>query len=269
MLRDSVTIKHAATRLANGLRLHYTRAGDAAGIPLIMLHGYSDSAFSFSELLPLLAPSATLYALDQRGHGDSDRPADNYTMPVFAADVIGFMDAMQLSQAILVGHSMGSFVALETALRAPNRVAGLALLGSAADPRRLNGAAELQQAVDELRDPVPPDFVEEFQTSTAFQPLDDAFLAQVIQESLKLPARVWQAALRGLLSADYRERLALISAPTLLLWGEQDSIFFRSEQAALLAGITGSRLQIYPDTGHAIHWERPEQVAQELRDFIK
>jgi non-heme chloroperoxidase len=266
---SQVTATHSADAvLANGIRLRYLEAGDPAGHPVIMPHGYSDSSFSFSPIIPLLGAEYRLFALDQRGHGDSDRPEGGYRMSDFAADVVAFMDALELPRATLVGHSMGTFVALEVALSAPQRVAGLALIDSApaaGTPTLL----EVDALVAPLRDPVPLDFVREFQASTAYEPLPSDFLDQVVAESLKLPARVWQAAMAGLIAADNRDRLGQIQAPVLLLWGEQDGMFVRADQEALLAGLAQATLTTYPDTGHAPHWERPAQVAQDLRGFLR
>ena len=67
--------RFADVRLSTGVRLRYAEAGDPAAPPVILLHGYTDSWFSWSRVLPPLAARHRVYALDQRGHGDSDRPA--------------------------------------------------------------------------------------------------------------------------------------------------------------------------------------------------
>ncbi len=120
--------------LANGVRLNYVHSGPREGPAVIMLHGITDSAFSFSRVLPLLPPELRVIVIDQRGHGDSDRPADGYTMDDFAGDVLGLMDVLGIARATLVGHSMGSFVARRAAERAPERVTRLVLLGTALTP---------------------------------------------------------------------------------------------------------------------------------------
>lgn len=269
MARQIVSARPAELALATGVRLRYLAAGDPAGPPVIMLHGYTDSSFSFSPVLPLLPRSWHLLALDQRGHGDSGRPQAGYAMADFAADVLAFADALDLPRAVLVGHSMGALVALETALRAPERVAGLALLGGGPAMHHLPVISELKEAVDALGDPVPYGFAEEFQASTTCQPMAPEFLSAVVEESLKLPARVWRAALDGQVGADFTVRLPRIAAPALLLWGEQDTIFGRAEQEALCRGLARAELRAYPETGHAIHWERPGRVASDLRAFVE
>jgi non-heme chloroperoxidase len=260
-------LRFADTRLASGVRLRYAEQGDPSGQPIIMLHGLTDSWFSFSRILPDMPASYHIYALDLRGHGGSDRPALGYTMADFAADVISFMDTMELPRATLVGHSMGSLIAQQVALAAPRRVARLALLGAAANAH-ISDLLEFQQAVDALVDPVPVEFAREFQVSTIYHPLPDDFLNQAVAESLKLPAYVWRGALAGCLAVDFTPNLAQIQAPALLLRGDQDAIFPRAGQDALVTGLARAVLRVYHQTGHAIHWERPEQVVQDLKDFI-
>jgi pimeloyl-ACP methyl ester carboxylesterase len=91
----------------------------------------------------------------------------------------------------------------------------------------------------------------------------------VVAESLKLPVRVWQAVIDGVNRFDDRADLGRISAPTLLLWGEQDAYFSLAEQERLAAAIHGARLVTYPETGHSPHWEHPEQVALDIAAFIR
>ena len=120
----------------------------------------------------------------------------------------------------------------------------------------------------ELTDPVPPEFVREFQASTAYVPLPEAFFERVVAESLKLPARVWPSVLDPVLAFDDAADLRRISAPTLLICGEQDAWVPRTGQERLANMIPGARLTVYPETGHAVHWERPERVAADLEAFI-
>ena len=147
------SLRFADVRLTTGVRLRYAEQGNPDGHPLILLHGYTDSWFSFSRALPYFDPSYHVYLLDQRGHGDSERPASGYTFPDFAADVIAFMDAKGITRATLVGHSMGSLVAQGVALAAPERVERLVLIGSATTVRN-EAVLEFQQAVEKLVEPV-------------------------------------------------------------------------------------------------------------------
>lgn len=267
MHHQASPLRFADAHLRTGVRLHYAEQGDPGDDPIIMLHGYTDSWFSFSRVLTSLAATYHTYALDQRGHGDSERPASGYTMPDLASDVIAFMDAVGVPSAILIGHSMGSLVALEVALTAPWRVKHLGLLGSGTNLRS-KGMLELQQAVEALDDPVPAEFAREFQVSTIYHPVPDDFLDRAVAESLKVPAHVWRAALAGQLAVDYMPHLDRIQTPALILRGDQDTVFPRDAQDSLVAGLKTAVSKVYPQTGHALHWERPEQFVNDLKDFI-
>jgi pimeloyl-ACP methyl ester carboxylesterase len=268
MNHRALLLRFAYVTLTTGLRLHYAVQGHSNGHPIILLHGYTDSWFSFSRVLPRLPTSYRVYALDQRGHGDSDRPANGYGMRHLAADVLAFMDAMELAQASVVGHSMGSLVALELALAAPDRVARLVLAGSGTTLRN-DGIFGLQQAVDAIEDPVPATFAREFQLSTIHHPVPDDFLATAVGESLKLPASVWRQALAGQLAVNYTHQLGRIQTPTLILRGERDTVFTSAAQDALATGLAATAVsKVYPQTGHALHWERPAEFVTDLQDFI-
>jgi non-heme chloroperoxidase len=86
-------VQFATTRLSTGVTLHYAERGVPTGEAIIFLHGYTDSWFSFSRVLPLHSPSYHAFALTQRGHGDSDKPECCYTLGDFAADVDAFLEA--------------------------------------------------------------------------------------------------------------------------------------------------------------------------------
>ncbi len=261
------TPRFADVRLSTGVRLHYLAQGDPAGRPVILLHGITDSWFSFSRVLPGISKAHRVYALDLPGHGESDRPADGYAPRDMAADVIAFMDALGIRRATLVGHSMGSFVAQQAALAAPERIAGLVLIGSATTVRN-EVTLELQAAMASLPNPVPADFAMEFQASTVHQPVPEDFLIRVVAESRKVPARVWRAALAGLLETERYAGLGGSGMPALLIWGDRDGMFSRSEQEALVAALPIASLRVYRETGHAPHWERPEEVVRDLERFL-
>ena len=266
-LAAPVALPFAEVRLSTGVRLHYREQGNPAGRPVILLHGITDSWFSFSRVLPGISKAHRVFALDLRGHGDSDRPADEYSPRDMAADVIAFMDALSIRRATLVGHSMGSFVAQQAALAAPERIAGLVLIASATTVRNAV-TLELQQAMASLPDTVPADFAMEFQASTVHQPVPEEFLVRVVAESRKVPARVWRAALAGLLETERFTGIGGSRIPTLLVWGDRDAMFSRSEQEALVAALPIASLKVYRETGHAPHWERPKEVARDLERFL-
>ncbi len=261
-------VRFADVQLKTGVRLQYAEQGNPKGWPVILLHGYSDSWVSYSRILPLIDKKYRVLVPTQRGHGDSDRPASGYTFPDFAADVIAFMDAKGLRQATIVGHSMGSFVAQHVAVAAPERVSKLVLVGSATNVHN-NVVRELQREVDGLSDPVSPKFVREFQYSVISQPVPAEFMDQVIQESLKVPARVWKDVMVGMLASPRKLDFSKVAAPTLIVWGDRETVFpDRSEQEALRKGIPNAVLKVYEGSGHCPNWEQPERFVRDLEAFL-
>jgi pimeloyl-ACP methyl ester carboxylesterase len=254
--------------LPSGVRLPYVDHGDRAGVPVLFLHGTSDSWRSFENVLPELPEWLRAIALTQRGHGDADRPATGYRTEDFADDVAALMDALSIEKAIVVGHSMGGSIAQRFAIDHPERMLGLVLIGARASWHRHPGVLALGEAVATFSDPVDPDFVREFQLSTLARPVSPAYLETVVAESLKMPARVWRAAFAEcVFQADHTAVLGRIATPTLLLCGGQDD-FARDEQETLLAGIPGARQLVYRDAGHALHWEEPQRFAADLAAFV-
>jgi pimeloyl-ACP methyl ester carboxylesterase len=255
--------------LSTGVRLPYVEHGNRSGVPVVMLHGYSDSWRSFELLLAQLPASVHAYALTQRGHGDADRPGSGYRPEDYAADVLAFMDAVGLEAAVIAGHSGGSYTAQRFALDHPDRTLGVVLVGAFRAFHDNPGVLELRQAVSQLTDPVDPEFVREFQESCVARPVPAGFLEAIIAESRKLPARVWKAYLHGLLEADVPTESGTITAPTLILWGDRDAFCPRSDQDALLAAIPGSQLVTYHGTGHCPHWEQTERTATDIAAFAR
>jgi non-heme chloroperoxidase len=263
-------VEFATVHLTTGPRLHYAERGNPTGEAIIFLYAYADSWFSYSRVLPLLSPSYHAFAPDQRGHGDSDKPECCYTVDDFAADVDGFMDALSIEEATLVGGSGSGLIAQRVALDYPHRVSRLVLMGSPTTLINNEAVMGLGEEMLALEDPISPEFVREFQESTIHHPGPDEFLDTVVSESLKVPARVWRDYWEGVvLTVDDTSRLGEIDAPTLILWGEQDIIFSREDQEQLGGAIPGATtLRAYPETGHAVHWERPEEVVRDLEEFM-
>jgi non-heme chloroperoxidase len=253
--------------LSTGVRLPYVEHGDPSGVPMVLLHGYSDSSRSFELLLPHLPDSIHASALTQRGHGDAGKPVGGYRPEDYAADVAAFLDAKGVEAALIVGHSGGSYAAQRFALDHADRTLGVVLIGSFHAFHDNPGVRELQEAVAHLTDPVDREFVREFQESCVAQPVPAGFMEGIIEGSSQVPARVWRAYLEDLLAADVPTESGTIAAPTLILWGDQDAFCGRSDQDALLAAIPQARLSIYRGTGHCPHWEQPERAAAEIAAF--
>jgi non-heme chloroperoxidase len=266
LLNAEVESSHVTIRA--GIKIPFVEHGARDGIPVVMLHGYTDSWRSFDPVLPLLPLSIRAIALSQRGHGDADRPLAGYRASDLATDLASFLDALAIESAVIVGHSMGSYIAQRFALDYPRRTRALVLAGSYPTARGNAGIDELMAAVSALTDPVDPGFVRAFQESTLGQPVSAAFMDAIIAESLKLPARIWRQAAQSIADDDHSARLGAIAVPTLVVWGDRDAFFPRADQDRLTQAIPGAELLVYSDAGHALHWEEPRRFADDLAAFV-
>lgn len=261
-----------SVELPNRVRLPYAEQGDRSGVPVLLLHGFADSWRSFELVLPHLPESIHAFALTQRGHGDASHPATGYGIPHFAADLAAFMDALHLGAGVIVGHSMGSAVTLRFALDHPERTVGLVLVGASST---MGGTATARRfwdsTVSKLTDPVDPALVRGMTESMLAQPVPEPFLDAAVQEGVKVPAFVWKSAFesRWRLEGDFSAELGKIEVPTLIIWGDRDMRYPRSEEEALVSAIRGSRLVVYPGAGHLLHWEEPERFASDLVTFVE
>lgn len=258
--------------LPNQVTLEYAEHGGPSGALLLLLHGFGDSWQSFERVLARLPASIHTFALTQRGHGDASRPATGYSVNDFADDVAAFMDVLQLGAGVIVGHSMGSAVALRFAIDHPDRTAGLVLVGASPTMAGTAAAREFwDSTVSKLTDPVDPRLVREMTESLLAKAVPRAFVDRAVQEGAKVPAHVWRAAFQSRwdLEGDFSGQLGMIETPTLVVWGDQDARYGRAEQEALASAISGSRLIVYQGAGHLLHWEDPERFASDLVAFAQ
>lgn len=270
---DEMSSESLAARfvsLPTGVRLEYVEQGRLDGVPVIFLHGVTDSWRSFEPLLRRLPGSIRAFAISQRGHGESSKPETGYRYADFSEDLRAFMDAMAVPRAVIVGHSMGASVAQRFVADHPERVHRLVLMGSFATLHGNAAIAEfVETAIRPLTDPIAPDFAREWQVSTTARPIDPQLLDTVVRETLKVPARVWHQAFDGFLQTpDFTADLGRVSVPVLLIWGDRDTYAAREDQGRLLKAMPTARLVVYEGIGHAIHWEVPDRVVASLLDFL-
>jgi len=177
------------------------------------------------------------------------------------------MEVVGLGSAVIVGHSMGRAIAQRFAIDHPERTLGLVLMGAFAGEAGNPAVVEVDEIVSTLTDPIDAAFVREFQVSTLAQPVPPAFLETVVQESLKVPARVWREMFAGLREDDVAAQLGAITVPTLVVAGDRDGFAALDEVEARVRAIPGARLVVYHGAGHGLHWEEPARFASDLAAF--
>lgn len=251
MGQSDMTYIVKTVELPDALNINFAEQGDSSPVPLLLLHGYADSWHSFELVLPYLPESI------------------HASVEILAADLLDFMDKLNLEKAVVAGGSSGGITARRFAIDHPERTLGLVLLGSPLSLRDKPGVLELwNSTISKLTDPIDPNFVREFAESTFSQAIPQEFMDKIIKENLKVPAHVWKSTLKGLLEDDTSSHLYKIKCPTLLIWGDKDTIVARSEQEAITNAIANSQLIIYLGAGHALYCEEPARIASDISAFI-
>jgi len=250
-----------------------------AGIPLMLLHGFTGCAQSWDHLRAAAAREYTTIIPDLLGHGRTDAP-DNparYRMERCVEDLIAILDALEVERTHLLGYSMGGRVALAAAIAHPERIASLIL--ESASPG-LADAAERQARIasdNALADLAGRDGIEAFVARWERTPLfatQDRLPAEVrarlrAQRLANRPAGLANS-LRGLgtgVQPPLWERLGELRLPCLIMAGELDAKFMGIARK-MAEAIAGARIALVAGAGHTIHFEQPEAFTRLVMEFL-
>ncbi|GEM_PF-137974 len=264
-------IIHAMKARINGIDMAYELVGKE--IPLLWIHAYPLDRSTWNPQTKALSDCARHIVPDLRGFGESDAPDGVYTMDLMADDMRGLLDSLKVERAVVVGLSMGGYIALSFALRYPDRLGGLVLAGTRAGRDAPEAAkARLENADRALREGVrpvvEPMLAKLISTSTATE------RPELVEELRRLllanrPNGI-AGALRGMAARpDSTPRLGEIRVPTLILAGSDDVIISPAESRAMAAGITHATLVEIPQAGHLVNLEQPRAFNDAVRSFLK
>jgi pimeloyl-ACP methyl ester carboxylesterase len=262
--------------------------GHQEGVPLLLLHGGGETAQAWRWVMPSLAGRHSVLALDLPGSGRSDLVNGNYTAGFFGRFVRGFLDAVKIDHAVLVGHSLGGLASLQAALDCEDgdrgRVRALALVASAGLGRQVNPILKL------LTLPVLGDWSAFWALTPPGQlqrlglrawgcfarpeAVPAGWYVDQFCQGLD-PGLIWDqlAVSRALIDQQGQreivlDRLSELSIPTLLLWGESDQILPVSQAEDAIRELRHGRLRILHGCGHMPQVERPALFVEALEQFV-
>jgi 2-succinyl-6-hydroxy-2,4-cyclohexadiene-1-carboxylate synthase len=271
-------VEHRDVDVGDGLRLHVTIAGK--GPPLVLLHGFTGSAEAWAPVWAPLGARCTTIAVDLPGHGRSSAPDDprRYAQPHFADDLERVLQALGLQRVAVLGYSMGGRAALHFALRHPASVAALLLESTSpgiADDgeRHERAAADIALAAAIERDGIAA-FVERWEALPLWasqRALSDSERARLRAQRRENHPRGLANSLRGAGAAaesSLASHLSALGMPALLVAGALDTKYVAIGQE-LERLLPNARLAIIPDAGHAVHLERPVELAAVVMEFLR
>jgi non-heme chloroperoxidase len=256
--------------LGPGVTLSYSDRGSIGDPTVLLLPGPTDSWRSFAPIVTLLPEGLRVVAVSLRGHGDSSKLPTGYAIEDLAVDVVPLLDELHIERVVLAGHSGSCFVARRVAIDAPERVRGLLLEAS---PTTLRESAQLIEfvsaVVSELTDPIDREFARSFIADTSTDSLDPNLVERLVDDLVKVPVVVWKELFGSLLDYDDTAELATVTAPSLLVWGDADSLVSRSMQDQLLRLLPRAELTVYQGVGHTPRWEQSERFASDVAAFTR
>lgn len=246
--------------------LAVTRTGE--GPPLVLVHGYFGGAGHWTAQIAYFSGQYDVIAPSLAGFGDSATLTAPDSIAEHAAMVWDTLDALGVSRIRLLGHSMGGMVVQQMTAQAPERVERLVLYGTG-PVGKLPGRFE---TLDESRARLHREGTEAVMRRIAATWLVEGEAAPgyaaCVKEGLKATDQAALASLTAWEGWDGRPALATITAPTLVIWGDQDRSYPRAQADALAEGIPGARLVVVPGCAHAVHLEQPEIFHAEVGAFI-
>ena len=257
--------------LTTGINMAYMEAGNPDGQPLILIHGFSDSSRIWRLAITRLQEQFHIFAVDLRGFGQSDKPAQFiYSMPQHAEDILAFMDALHIPQADFIAHSMGTMIAQTVAFSAPNRVKKLVLASTMA---RMHETPADILAMEQLYAGLDMQNASELVLQQTFLPfpencLDKDFPAGYFSTLRLLSGASLAAAWRGMSLTDNRNFLQFIQAPILILWGTNDSIFTQPYQDEIRSFLPQARFITLENVAHEIPNEAPLVMVRFAQEFF-
>lgn len=242
------------------------------GDALVLVHGLADDHRAWRRALPDLALRHRVVLYDLRGHGQTSLGEPDGTLRQLGDDLVGLMDAIGVDRAAVAGFSLGGTIAMRAAIDHPHRINRLALIATSS---RVGRAAadwyrqrvEMVERNDPLlRETLDRDAADVYAEAPA--ELEDGLLIR--RQSTTDPRGYGNAcaAMAALNAAPLDPEVHVIGAPTLIIASEKDRHCPPKAAAIIASGISGSRLEILPDAGHAIPAEKPRELAGLINSFL-
>ncbi len=261
------------TASAGEINLEYYTEG--SGPPLLLVMGFAGSAHSWGQpFIDLLAKNFTVTRLSNRGTGESDKPKDQTTVRMMADDSVALLDELGITKTHLVGISMGGMIAQEIAINYPQRVNGLVLgCTSVGAPNHVQAdEATMQSMAPDMSLPI-KDIIRKSLyalVSDGFVTSGHDFLEEMIENLITHPTPMDTIGKQVVAIATFSTvgRGKDVTAPTLVIHGDLDRLIPPANGDNVHAEIAGSRLHTIHGVGHMFFWEKPEESAKIITEFL-
>ncbi len=248
--------------------VHYEVYG--RGKPVILLHGWLGSWGLWQETMGFLGRYYRTYALDFWGFGESGKKRETYAVQDFVSLVNQFMEQLGIMNAPLVGHSMGGTVSLAVAMRYPERVSKVVVVGSPivgsslAVPLKLAGYRPIAFMLFNMMGA----FRFAMKVASPIICRDDRFAAMMDRDLSRTTLESFLLSIASLRRTDLRPMLDQIKIPAMGMYGDRDVIVHPKQWQPMQKGIPHARIERFPLSGHFLMLEEPQQFTERLKNFL-
>jgi pimeloyl-ACP methyl ester carboxylesterase len=258
----------------NGIQIYYEEQGK--GEPLLLINGLAFPMDLWFAQIEELSKDFRVIALDNRGIGHTDKPDEEYTIPLMASDAVGLLKALGIDKAHVAGLSMGGFIAQQMALSYPDMVNRLILIGTCMGGKKsLKLGLPFWEKAGAAIQGLSPEQVYRIDltlmTAPGFAGDNPDLMDQAIRLRMKNPQPL-HAFIRQFAAAhvfDINNRAQNITQPTLIILGQDDPIFPIPLAEDYQKILPHAKMIIYQNCGHAILLEKADQLSHDIRDFLK
>jgi len=254
-----------------GMKICYVEAGEAGAPAIVFIHGWSGDIMNWWDQYEYFKDNYHVVILDDPGHGKSERRDDiKYSMPLDGKVVVGLMDYLGIKKAVLVGNSMGGHIVAWVAINYPERVEKLVLSDAAgsSDLRWLAGLLPLVNPTTLKL--LNMDSGDQYKQDNPKNQARHEFIASFPGTSEEKPyLRALSRSLKSLALEPIKNDLPKITAPTLLIWGDNDPLVKPKVMDAFAARIPDTKRYLVPQGGHTPQMDTPAEFNCAVDKFVR
>lgn len=260
----------------NNSLIHYIDIGISTATPVVFIHGFpfSHKMWTFpGGQTEALATSNRIIAYDVRGHGDSEVGDGQYTIELFVDDLIGLLDHLNIIKAVVVGLSMGGYIALRAVERNSDRIRALVLCDTKSEADSNEAKVKRSASIKAVKANGPKLFAQNF-VANVFTPDSFNTKPEAVKLIQSIIERTAPLSLCGTMLAlacrtDTTTMLSNISIPTLIMVGEHDALTLPAASQAMNEKIPNSEFYIIPNAAHMSNMENPTEFNKHLVEFLQ
>jgi 3-oxoadipate enol-lactonase len=260
-MNDKVTLQ-------DGTKIAYSLTGQ--GNPIVLLHCWTGNHKFWSNQIEYLSQDHMVFAPDYRGHGDSDVPDESFTVEKLAEDIYEVIKELNMSPAVIIGHSMGGMIAQYLCLEHSEDVSAMILIATLSSGMTTTTRNIISAQI--MRDTPRLGYKNAFSThfDDWFKAMSDTtHLSWIKEQMLKTPEKVALDLVGGFLKFNLKEQLHRVNVPTLVISGESDISTTPAVCGEIADRIKDSKLVLIPGAGHFPLIENPQAVNQAIDEFVQ